>query len=306
MLILERVLSATGVRSYDDVRAFFTDHDRASHDLERPIDRAIVGGASADRLGYAFAAGYAAALDALLGKRVSLTALAATEQGGAHPRAIATRLDRTKDGLRLRGEKNFVTLASLVDSVLVVAREDGPRDAAHPSLRVVHVPVSRTGVRIAPLDALPFVPEVPHAIAFFDDVRIEPDEVLEGDGYTRYLKPFRTVEDLHVHAALLGYLSSVGARSSWPEDLRERTLAALVTTRALAAEDPSAATTHLALAGLLQDARSIVAASEPHWTSVAADERSRWTRDRPLLSIAEKARAARRERAWERVRGANE
>lgn len=305
MLILERVLSTTRVRSFDDVRAFFAEHERATRDLERPIDRAIAAGASADRLGYAFAGGYAAALDALLGERVSLTALAATEQGGAHPRAIATRLDHTSDGLRLRGEKNFVTLASLVEAVLVVARVDGPDGAAHPSLRVVRVPVSRSGVRIAPLDALPFVPEVPHAIAFFEDVRIEPEEVLEGDGYTRYLKPFRTVEDLHVHGALLGYLSSVGARSTWPEDLRERTLAALVATRALAAEDPSAATTHLALAGLLQDARSIVAASEPHWTAVAPDERARWTRDRPLLSIAEEARSARRVRAWERVRGAN-
>ena len=35
---------------------------------------------------------------------------------------------------------------------------------------------------------------------------VEPEEVLPGDGYLRYLKPFRTVEDLYVQAALLGCL----------------------------------------------------------------------------------------------------
>jgi hypothetical protein len=304
MLLLERVLSGTGVHPHEDVRAFFSAHERSTRDLERPVDRAIAAGASADRLGYAFAGGYAAALDALLGERVPPTALAATEQGGAHPRAITTRLERTSEGWRLRGEKNFVTLASLVDAMLVVASVDGAENAAHPTLRVARVPVSRDGVRVVALDPLPFVPEVPHAIAFFEDVRVEPDEVLEGDGYTRYVKPFRTIEDIHVHAALLGYLCAVGARATWPDDLRERTLSALVAARALAAEDPSAATTHLALAGLLRDARAIVASSEAHWGAVEPAERERWARDRPLLSIAEKARTARRERAWERVRGA--
>src|SRR3954464_502166 len=62
-----------------------------------PFDRAFAGGACADRLGFAFASGYAEALRALVPDLPpgSITALCATEEGGAHPRAIRTRLSAT-------------------------------------------------------------------------------------------------------------------------------------------------------------------------------------------------------------------
>src|SRR5262245_11666572 len=65
-----------------------------------PIDRAIAGGRSAGRLGFAFAAGYHAALSALfpsIGDE-RFAALCATEEGGARPRAIRTSLSRGPDG----------------------------------------------------------------------------------------------------------------------------------------------------------------------------------------------------------------
>jgi acyl-CoA dehydrogenase len=299
--VLAPLVRSSAPRSFDDVRAFLAQHADDARAIESPVDRAIAGGAIADRLGFAFAAGYAAALDALLGARVALTALAATEQGGAHPRAIATRLDPSDDGWILRGEKTFVTLASLVETMLVVARV--PSDADRPSLAIARVPVAREGVRVVELDALPFVPEIPHGIAFFEDVRVARDEILEGDGYTRYLKPFRTIEDVHVHAALFAYLSRVGTRARWPAELREQALISVMGARALASEDPSSPAVHLALAGLLRQSQALVAAAEPHWAMVETDERERWARDRRLLAVAGKVREARRARAWERVGG---
>src|SRR4051812_21347153 len=84
-----------------------------------PIESAILGGFCADRVGFAFAAGYHAALRALVPSlpRDHLVGLCATEAGGVHPRAIETRLE----GGRLRGTKSFATLAPSADELLIVA-----------------------------------------------------------------------------------------------------------------------------------------------------------------------------------------
>ena len=58
--------------------------------------------------------------------------------------------------------------------------------------------------------------------------------------------------------------------------------------------------THLSLAGVIAQTRDVVEALEPCWQSASAESAGRWARDRRLLEIAGKARAARRERAWAR------
>src|SRR5688572_26268883 len=72
------------------------------------IERALLGGALADRLGFAFASGYAEALRFLVPDLGGITALCATEEAGNHPRAIRTTL---ADGI-LRGHKKWATVAS--------------------------------------------------------------------------------------------------------------------------------------------------------------------------------------------------
>jgi hypothetical protein len=59
----------------------------------------------------------------------------------------------------------------------------------------------------------------------------------------------------------------------------------------------------VALAGLLEEARSIEAATDQLWGLVGEEERARWERDKALLSVAGKVREARRERAWEALAG---
>jgi acyl-CoA dehydrogenase len=295
---LQRVLTASPA-AVADLHAWWdaTAAERAAWEL--PVDRALVCGARADRIGFAFAGGYAAALHALVPATVgALTALCATEEGGAHPRAIRTTLVPDGNGFRLDGTKKWGTIASEAAWLLVVASM-GEDAGGKNRLRVIRVPANARGVRITPISA-PFVPEIPHAEVEFVGVAVPADAVLRGDGYDDYLKPFRTVEDVHVHAALLGYLIGVARRHRLGDDVVERLCALAAATRTLALSDAKAVATHVALAGVLDLVTGVVATLEERWTT-AGDEHARWQRDRALLQVAGKARAARRERAWQLV-----
>lgn len=298
--MIARVLHPPPSRTFADATEFLNAWFEDASSLPGPVDRAIAGGALADRLGYAFAAGYTAALEALFSSLDACTvaSLAATEEGGAHPRAIHTRLERSGSGWTLTGHKQWVTLAG--SELFVLARRGEGADG-RAQLVVVRVPREREGVRVVPLPEMPFVPEVLHAELHFDQVRVAENELLPGDGWERWVKPFRTVEDVHVHAAVLAWLGATGVRAGWPKELLERALAQLVSLRALAGEDPSSPLTHLAVAGAIVESRRLFADCEPHWVHCPPEQRERWTRDRPLLEVAERARAARTRRAWERV-----
>lgn len=260
-----------------------------------PIDRALLGGACADRLGFAFASGYAEALRALVPSAADISALCATEEGGNHPRAIRTALVSTGAGeLSLTGKKKWATVASHASTLLVVATRGSAADGRS-QLVVVRVPVTARGVTIRSKSAA-FVPEIPHAEVDLEEVAVGEADVLPGDGYADYLKPFRTVEDLHVHGALIGYLIGVARRCAMPRDLIEVLVTLASAVRVLAATDAKDAATHIGLAGLMSLVTSAAVRVEAQW--VAGDERTRWDRDRPLLRIASAAREARRERAW--------
>lgn len=109
----------------------------------------LVSGVGADRLGVAFREGYAAALRALVPglPEGEVVALAATEEGGGHPKAIQTRFS---DG-KVTGRKTFVTMGTVADRVLVVAREAGGGEAEEGRLRVVSVTARQPGVVVRPL-----------------------------------------------------------------------------------------------------------------------------------------------------------
>ena len=227
-----------------------TEVDRRAPPLT--IDRALAGGALADRLGFAFAAGYREALCALvpdrLGSGSDVTALCVTEAGGNHPRAIATTLVATGDGAyELTGHKKWATVGSLAQSLLVAASTG--RDGDRNTLGIVRVAASAPGVTIT-ASAAPFIPEIPHAEIAFDRVRVTSTDILPGDGYTDYVKPFRTIEDAHVHAAVLGYLIGVATRHSFPRANVERLLALALATRAAALADTKSPVTHVVLAGI--------------------------------------------------------
>ncbi len=272
-----------------------------------PIERALVGGVRADRLGFAFVSGYTSAVVTLAGgalaaRGLSFPALrpcvAATEAGGAHPRAIATTLGRDEHGLRLDGAKRWVTLGDQASHALVIARE-GELDG-RPALKAVLVPLHRAGVRLGATPAPPFVPEIGHAELTLDAVRVDEDDVLPGDGYSDWLKPFRTHEDLSVHASLVGYLAGVVSRAKGPPQASAELVAIAILLDDLSREDAKSAETHVALEGAIALTQGFIERRGAQFAALPADARERWERDRPLLNVAGRARSERFLRALER------
>lgn len=300
--LLERVLTAPAPPEHASLAQWWAAHRAATRGLPT-IARAILGGAAADRLGWAFAAGYGAALRALVPAELlgedEIGALAATEERGAHPKGILTEL---RDGT-LHGRKRWVTMAPEAHWLFVVAREPRANDGEgeRPLLRVVRVCRTAPGVTVTPLPPTPFVAEIPHAEITLDGVAVGPSDVLPGDGYDRYLKPFRTIEDIHVHAAALAWLGGVARRHGFSDPLVARAAGILAALHALGASDPSAPATHVALAGTLAATESLLSDLAPEWSRAPGEMRARWEADRALFGVAAKARAQRSARAFERL-----
>ncbi len=260
------------------------------------LQQAALGGLAADRLGLAFAAGYQAALTRLVPDRAhgAVLGVAFTEEGGAHPKAIRSHLDAEGSAWRLSGHKGWVTCGTLATELVVVASVGAWADGRN-RLRACRVGTDAEGVTVTPHGPAPFVPEVPHASVTFDGVLVE--QLLPGDGYTAWLKSFRTVEDIHVHGALLGYLMRVGRQARWPDEHVEAALVPLLALEALAQADPLDPITHRGLGGVMASTRALLVQVEPLWERVDAEQRARWERDQPLLKVAGRARVARLERA---------
>lgn len=297
---LSAVLRPPELSQARDVREFWNETASARAGFLRPIDRAIASSAFADRVGYAFAAGYEAALCALVPilDPSQIACFCVTEASGGHPRAVATRLDHIDGDVVLTGEKRWSTMAPLSDVLVVVAKESTD-EHGRPQLRAVRIPRNSPGLTIREMPSPPFVPEIPHAEVSLEGVRIPAALVLPGDGFADYSKPFRTIEDVHVNAAVLSYLMAVAARHAWPEEVRERGAALLLTLREMSRRDPRSPETHVALAGLLELIGRLVSEAEPEWSRVGDAERERWQRDRGLVHVAGKAREQRRQRAWQ-------
>ena len=320
MNILAYQLTAPLVRGpYADLAAWIRQLPKCA--FTGHVERALWGGFHADRLGYAFVAGYSAALSRLFEHVARLhpttggrpfterplpakLSLCATEAGGGHPRAIATRLDKQGGALVLNGEKTFATLATMADELLVVASRGLEADGKN-RLRVVRVRPGAKGVTITPRPETPFTPEIPHAVVRFTDAVVENEDVLPGDGYQHWLKPFRTIEDTHVLASAIGYLQGAARAHSFRREVMAELVSTSLALIDVGARDPDAPLTHVVLAGVLGGARRLMASLDGEWeqagAGAAAAERARWERDRPILQVADGARGKRTDAAWERL-----
>ncbi|NUP11550.1 MAG: acyl-CoA dehydrogenase family protein [Polyangiaceae bacterium] len=265
--------------------------------VEQAIDLALLHAPRVDRLGYAFAAGYVAATRTLSTRlelplsHDSRVTLAATEEGGAHPRAIRTTLD----GSRLRGSKRWATLAPLATHLLVIATEGD--DGGRPKLRAVLVPTARPGIQISRMPETPFCPEIPHAQIDID-VEVGPGDVVDGDAFTSVLKPFRTIEDLCVQAAAIAWLGAMARRIGADRALSARAAALVLSVRGAFRLPFESKAAHITLGGLIDQTAGLVRDAEEAWPADRED-RAWFVRDRPLLSIASRVREERLKKAWE-------
>lgn len=298
--------SQAAAASCESVADWWPRHRAIASEHVDPIHQAIIGGFVADRVGWAFASGYQAALRALFPDAPAdrICALCVTETDGNSPKAIKSSLRKDGTHWLLNGAKRWSTLGP-EGSLFFVAARDEAASEARASIRITRVDSKAQGLKIESMPATRFVPEVPHARLQFENLKVEDADILPGDGYDQYVKPFRTVEDIHVQAAVLSYLMREGQRLSWPQNWLERLSALLAALGKISDMPASHAETHIALAGALTIGAGLIGETDAFWLTAATDPAAmRWQRDKELLKVAGQARELRTQRAWEKLKPA--
>lgn len=297
----------TEVPAPDGLQAWCEQWRQLAAERHDPVGLALRGGFAADRVGWAFAAGYQSALRQLIqvnGGTVDdheLLAMCATEAGGNRPRDIETRIaDDGAGGVTVTGRKTWTTLGSACTGLLVVGRVDGG-ETDRPALKIARVDTHTQGVSLVEKPPLDFVPEVPHVAAVFDGAKAEA--LMPGDGYSDFVKPFRTVEDTFIALAVQAWLVREGRARGWPRSFLESLIASLAGLAAVAAQPAGAPATHIALTGALARTNDLYQQADALWADERDAAAERWRRDRPLFQVAGKPRAMRAQRAWESLGG---
>lgn len=302
--LISTALPLSKTDTAQDVASWQTLAHRQYTHWPTPAERAVAGGFCSLNLGTAFTFGYQSALQAIAPDVVDYNAASfcVTESGGNKPSAITTALRSTPEGWSLTGQKSFVSGAEHARRLLVAASV-GQDDRGRNKLAMVMVDTHQPGVKITALPSLPFAPDISHGSVQFDNVAVTAQQLLPGDGYSDYVKPFRTVEDIHVCCAVLGYSVRIARSIPVPSALLEELLALVQLHRSLAKQPADTASTHLALAG----ARSLLEPTLLRLETALADsdpvQCQIWRRDKALLNVAAKARAQRTTKAWEMLTG---
>jgi len=255
-----------------------------------PFELAALGGRAMATPGLAFLVGYQAALRVLWPSAPpSLGALCATERRSVRPADMHTRLE----GLRLTGSKDFVTAGLEAEWLLVAARSETA--GAAPQLNLAVVYPGEPGVTLEALPTLPLMPEVGHGRLLLEQAACE---LLAGDGWDAYVKPFRSLEDLYVLTALTAWLYGVGQESAWPQDLRLQLLGLLAGCAEGSRQCADSTGGHLLLGGLFAQFQALrgaidaaLAAGPVHWAQI-------WQRDQGVMMLAAAAREKRLNKAW--------
>ena len=250
-----------------------------------PFELAVLGGRLMATPGLAFLVGYQAALRMLWPSApLSLGALCATEQRSLRVADMQTRLT----GLRLSGRKDFVTAGDAADWLLIAARSEEPDETPRLSLAVVYP--GEPGVRVEKLPPIPLMPDISHGRLILENAQCE---LLAGDGWDAYVKPFRTLEDVYVLSAMTAWLYGVGNDSDWPQTLQLRLLALLAGCAEVSRQAPNTPAGHVVLGGLFAqfdglkvEVNQALADGPPHWWAM-------WQRDQGVMELAAGARGKR-------------
>ena len=93
--------------------------------------------------------------------------------------------------------------------------------------------------------------------------------------------------------AVLGYLLGTALRSDWPAEIVEQVSLLIVAVCALARQDPTSPTTHIVAGGLFRQFDALIEMIDPLWVHTDPETARRWERDKPVLTVADRARKAR-------------
>lgn len=235
-----------------------------------PVELALRGGVSADRLAWVFLSGYQAALNWCFPEfgGPGWLCLASTEP----PNATPCELIDTDSGHLLRGEKSWIASADHVDRLVVAVSE-----------RFVGVDRDLEGLHISVPETSAFIVELSQGAARFDDVVVADADILHERERGRW---FRAAEPLFVLLALSAFVTSHSREVPEGDEVIRPARRAMATGADLieVLKDPDRAR-----AGLGQLRRQCTDAVASFVDSVlprvADDFRSRWQADARLLEM---------------------
>lgn len=302
------VLSGSLTRQpFDSVAHWFVGFNVQTRQFDQSIERAILGGRLSPNVSFAFTSAYQSAIEYLFQpKDIELASFCVTEKKGNHPKAIETSLSIESGQVKLSGKKQFVSGANDAQRLYIACldrRENSHQDAeGRPKIVMVSVPATEAGVNIEKMPALGFVPEVSHGKLYLDQVRITPEQILDGDGYLNYVKAFRTVEDMHVLASLVAYRLGEAVEGDWPQRFLEGHVSLLLALHSLSQMNLNLPAAHIALAACRASFHELINQTDSFFETSQPDAFSSWCRDRVLLNVAKDAHLTRTERAWQDFR----
>lgn len=302
--LLDRLLCCSDelINDAGSMSRWFELHQNTSAGLNRSLDRAAISGAQFRQVSFAFASAYQSAIESMFEVDAATAgAFCHTEKGVKKPREMRTELSIDANGLlRLNGQKSFVSGGSFANALFITALDARAANASSPrNVVVVKVDVSEAvaGLQANDLPRLPFVSELSHAKLDIQNVPVLEANVLPGDGYLDYIKPFRTEEDLHIFAALLGQRLRVALELKQTEFVEELS-ALLCAILALQDADRTSASTHIALAGTKASTKALFEKHDETLKTSLPNYWKAWQRDKALMSLAEHAQNARTQKAW--------
>lgn len=283
---------------------WFEHHHLATSDVQSSINRAVVGGFCFRQTSFAFASAYQSAMESMFKlERQSIAALCHTEKGVRKPRDMQTAISTHNGKMVVNGAKSFVSGGADAQTLFVSAldRREG-MNSEQAAVRIIRMEANRKGIEAKALPTLPFVPELSHAALALSQVTISEEDILDGDGYVDFIKPFRTEEDIHILAALSGQRLRI-ALDQKQLNIATRLISLISGIQSLETASRNSACCHLQLAGIKASFEDIVALQAPFIAESLPIFHSAWERDKALLSIAEQAQAIRTERAWHHFLG---
>lgn len=277
------------------------------------IDRAIIAGFFSDRLAYAFLSGYENALQKhfkVLPEQ-SLAAFCVSEKDGSRPRAMKTFLTRdknTKDYV-LNGQKSFVTCAEEAECLIIAAvlsenentkGQDTERPSSEkPRIKLAIIKANTPGLSVTGSPDLPFIPEIKKGSLTLNNVKVNPQNILPGDGYSAYIKPFSCIEGVYILAASAAHLFRLACLFKWPNALREQILSILFSAKQLEQGDMCSPAAEIIISGVKAQLKVITETSKPLWAAMPEQHQQRLRRDCGMFFMSDKAHLVRLERAWQ-------
>lgn len=260
-----------------------------------PFEKALIGGFCSQQFSFSFLAGYQAALEAMfpgIADPDRLKALCISEEKGNHPKMIETRLVNNL----ISGQKTYITAGTAAEQLFVLCKTPEV-DEGRPVLKMVILSPTMEGIQVEHFP-LPILTEVEHGRMTLNDVIISTKQILTGDGYLTYTKPFRTREDIGVGTAYQAMLLRQAMEYGWEEELRDQLMLSLYNLSKFHDMKPLDPQTHLLLTANEKRFLDLLPSIEENISTHSPEAfQQDWKTNNKVIAFAKKIKEIRLEKA---------